>query len=163
MDIYLGAKCVFCISSSLGWDGIPEIFRRPIVYTNLTPFGYLRCSGKDSLNLVKHYFLTKEGRELTLSEIFSHGVGFSLFSSDYESKGIQLIENTPEEIRDAAIEMDQRLNGSWQTRLDDVQLQEKFWKIFPVDAVDSNGTRLHGKIRARFGAQFLRNNPEWLC
>lgn len=161
MDIYLGAKCAFCISSSLGWDSIPEIFRRPIVYTNLTPFGYIRSFGKDSLNLIKHLILTKEGRELTLNEIFTHGVGFSLHTSDYESKGIQLIENTPEEILDVAIEMADCLNGSWQIQKDDEQLQKSFWKNFPTDAV-ANGVRLHGEIRARFGTQFLRNNREWL-
>jgi hypothetical protein len=51
MDIYLGAKCYFCISSSLGWDAIPEVFNRPIVYTNILPFGFLRTHGINSINL----------------------------------------------------------------------------------------------------------------
>ena len=32
MDIYLGAKCSFCISTSCGFDAIPVVFRRPIAY-----------------------------------------------------------------------------------------------------------------------------------
>jgi putative glycosyltransferase (TIGR04372 family) len=34
MDIYLGAKCSFCISTGTGLDAIPEMLRRPIVYVH---------------------------------------------------------------------------------------------------------------------------------
>jgi hypothetical protein len=98
-----------------------------------------------------------------LSEIFKRNVGFSLFTSDYESKGIELRENTPEEIRDVVNEIAERLNGTWKPHEDDETLQRRFWEIFPTDAVDvSRGRPLHGEIHARFGAHFLRNNREWL-
>ena len=82
-------------------------------------------------------------------------------TSDYESKGIKLIENTPEEIRDVVMEMTDRLNGTWQLHEDDEALQRRFWEIFPIDAVGAKGRPLHGEIRARFGAHFLRNNRDW--
>lgn len=41
MDIYLAAKCLFCISTGLGFDAVPTVFRRPVVYVNHTPVGYL--------------------------------------------------------------------------------------------------------------------------
>lgn len=163
MDIYLGAKCEFCISVGTGFDAIPYIFHRPIVYVNMVPLGYLFTFLKKSIGITKHHYKVKENREISVTEIFSLGIGFSVLSSDYESKGIQLIENTPEEIRDVVIEMAKRLNGSWQPHEDDEVLQNRFWKIFPINAVDSKGIRLHGEIWTRFGAQFLRNNPEWLC
>lgn len=163
MDIYLGAKCSFCISTGLGWDEIPEMFRRPIVYTNYVPPGYFHTFRKEFLNLTKHHILENEIRELTLSEIFTRGVGFSGYTWDYESKGIKLIENTPEEIRDIVIEMVERLNGSWQPHEDDEVLQKRFWKIFLKEAMKTfNGQPFYGEIRALFGAHFLRNNPEWL-
>jgi putative glycosyltransferase (TIGR04372 family) len=163
MDIYLGAKCEFCISTGTGWDAIPEMCRRPIVYVNFVPFGYLHTSRNEFISLPKHHVLEKEGRKLTLHEIFTHGVGFCLHTSDFESKGIQLIENTPEEIRDVVIEMAERLKGTWQAQEDDEELQRRFWEIFPTDAVDAyQGLPLHGEIRARFGAAFLRKNRDWL-
>jgi hypothetical protein len=86
-----------------------------------------------------------------------------MHSSDYESKGVYLLENTPEEIRDVAIEMAERLNGTWQEHPEDEALQQRFLELFPTDALDaSNGKPLHGEIHSRFSATFLRNNREWL-
>ena len=116
-----------------------------------------------SISIVKHHSFLEENRELTLSEIFTHGVGFCMKTSDYETKGVDLIENTPEEIRDVTIEMAERLNDTWQEHPEDEALQQRFCELFPTDAVDARmGNPLHGEIRARFGAEFLRNNPEWL-
>ncbi|MCX6222376.1 MAG: TIGR04372 family glycosyltransferase [Bacteroidia bacterium] len=163
MDIYLGAKCDFCISVGTGFDAIPLIFRRPVVYVNMVPLGYLFTFSNQFLGITKHHILVEERRELTLREIFYRKVGFSLQTSDFTSKGIELNENTSEEIRDVVIEMAERINGSWQPQEDDEILQKRFWEIFPIHAVrDTNGIQLHGQIRALFGANFLRNNIIWL-
>ena len=163
MDIYLGAKCAFCISVGTGFDAVPIIFRRPIAYVNMVPIGYFATSREQFIGIFKHHFEVGNNCELSLAEIFAHGVGFCLTTSDYESKGIQLIENTPEEIRDVAVEMAERLNGTWQVHKDDEALQQRFWEIFPTGAVDAHeGNPLHGEVRARSGAAFLRNNRDWL-
>jgi len=163
MDVYLGAKCEFCISTGLGLDAISEVFRRPIVYVNLVPLGFLRTFRKETISITKKHTSKEDGRILTMSEIFSHGVGFCMNTSGDESKGIELRENTPEEIRDVVIEMEERLNGTWQSHEDDEILQRRFWEIFPTDAVGANNGRpLHGEIRSHFGAHFLRNNRDWL-
>jgi putative glycosyltransferase (TIGR04372 family) len=162
MDIYLGAKCAFCISSGGGFDSIPIIFRRPVVYVNMSPVGLLYTFSDKFLAILKHFLDADSNRELSLSEICTHDIGFISNTSDFESKGVVPIENTPEEIRDVAIELDERLAGTWQAHPEDDALQQRFWEIFPTDAVNVfNGKPLHGKIRASFGAAFLRNNPEW--
>ena len=163
MDIYLGAKCEFCISTGTGLDGIPEMLRRPIVYVNYLPLGHLHTFRKEFILLTRKHISKEEGKILTMREIFNHGVGFSMHTSDYASKGVELIENTPEEIRDVVIETAERLNGTWQPHEEDEALQRRFWEIFPTDAVDAyQGRPLHGEIRARFGAHFLRQNRGWL-
>ena len=163
MDIYLGAKCTFCISCGTGFDGVPLIFRRPVAFVNHVPIGYFFTFQENIIAITKHHISAVDGREMSLREIFTSGVGFGVFSSDYESKNIFLIENTPEEIRNVVIEMDERLKGAWQSHEDDELLQKKFWKIFPIDAADCDQNRpLHGVAKSRFGASFLRNNRWWL-
>jgi putative glycosyltransferase (TIGR04372 family) len=163
MDIFLGANCHFAISTGTGWDAIPEVFRRPIVYVNFGPVGYLCSFRKQVLSIVKHHVDKKSAFELSLSEIFSRGVGFCQKSSEYKLKDVELIENTPEEIQAISMEMLYRIAGNWKTQKDDEDLQNLFWRIFPTNAVDTfKGIPLHGEIKARFGANFLRSNREWL-
>jgi putative glycosyltransferase (TIGR04372 family) len=130
----------------------------------MVPTGYLATFCNEYLGIFKHHIDTGSNRELSFPEILARNVELCSATSDYETKGVDLIENTPEEIRDAAVEMAERLNETWQEHSDDEALQQRFWKIFPTDAIDAQkkGNPLHGEIRARFGATFLRNNPEWL-
>lgn len=163
MDVYLGARCAFCLSTSTGFDCLPLIFRRPIVYVNMVPVGYLYTFTAQSIGITKHHFAMQQDRELTLKEIFAWNVGFSLRTSDYESRGIKLIENTPEEIRDIVVEMAERLNDEWQARPNDDTLQQRFGEIFQAHACDAHKHNpIHGEIRLRFGAQFLRSSAEFL-
>jgi len=150
MDIYLGANCTFCISCGTGFDAIPILFRRPVAFVNHVPIWILITCQKNTLAITKHYVSTIDGRELSLREILMIGVGLSMRTSDYDSKDIRLIENTPEEIGDLVIEMDERLNGTWQSHEDDQSLQQKFWELYPKDAVGIGQTSsFHGMIDYR--------------
>jgi putative glycosyltransferase (TIGR04372 family) len=164
MDIYLGAKCAFCISTGTGFDGVPMVFRRPIAYVNMAPAGYFPSFSSKQLGIFKHYLDANTNCHLTLLEIFSSNTGFSCHGSDLEIHGVNLIDNTPEEIRDVAVEMVERLNNTWQEHPEDKALQQHFLELFTTGAFSESryGNPLHGKIRARFGAAFLRNNREWL-
>ncbi len=162
MDIYLGAKCAFSISTGSGWDSVPLVFRRPIAFVNLVPLGQAVTNLDNSIYITKRHVLHASQKTLTLSEIFSQGAGFCNSTSDYKSADVDLYENTPEEICAVAIEMAERLNGTWQRHAGDEPLQQRFREVFPADALCATGHPLHGEIRARFGAAFLRNNPEWL-
>uniref|UniRef100_UPI004048336E TIGR04372 family glycosyltransferase n=1 Tax=Algoriphagus sp. TaxID=1872435 RepID=UPI004048336E len=163
MDIYLGAKCEFCITTSAGWDAVPGcLFRKPLVFTNIAPLGFMWTFSSNFLALSKKYLKINDNRELSLSEIFSNDLAFCLDTEGYKSNGIVLVENTPEEIRDVVIEMHERLTGVWHSEKDDEELQAQFWKSFPRDSVSEyNGAHLHGEIKSRFSSIYLRNNKTW--
>ena len=164
MDIYLSSICNFVISTSSGAEiAASYCFRKPIVFANCPHTEYLHTYLDKSLYLTKHHYSEEEKRNLKLSEIFSREVGICLSTPCYEDKGIKLVENTPSEIRDVVMEMAYRLNGSWKEEGDDEELQNRFWSIFPVDAISPDyNKRLHGKIRGHYSAKFLRDNREWL-
>jgi len=148
MDVYLGAKCAFTISNGTGFDAIPMIFRRPICFVNEAPFEYLSTWMKDSLAIWKHHY--KDGKRMSVAEIVASGAGLFDRAQQYKDAGITLVENTPEEIRDVALEM----LHVWEAPF---SKEREFWKNYPRSVNPHNGVRLHGAIRLRIGSKFLES------
>ena len=155
MDIYLAAKCAFSIIGNAGFEAVPYIFRRPIVYTDHVSLGLIRTDSSRLISTTKKHWLREENRFLTLREILQSDIGFIWRSYQYKERGIELIESSPEEIAAAALEMDERLTGVWHSSLEDEELQRRFWEIFPKN-------EYHGEIRSYIGADFLRRHKDWL-
>ena len=163
MDIYLGAKCTFSISiGAAGFFGVPLIFRKPNAYV-MIPFGHLCTWNKNDLMITKNHISNKTKKKISFSEIFSKGVAIVYRQEDFDKKDITLEENSPEEIRDLLIEMDDRLNGKWIEKNEDLELQEKFWKIFSENIKKQNlEIPLHGIIKAKFCSKYLKKNKDLL-
>ena len=93
---------------------------------------------------------------MKFKEIFASGAGRFLQTALYEKLGIELIENTPDEILDVSMEMQQRLSDTWETTEEEEASQMRFWDMFPK-------SELHGdEIQARIGASFLKQNQDLL-
>jgi putative glycosyltransferase (TIGR04372 family) len=143
------------ICSTDGIAGIPLVFRTPIVFVNFMPVGYMWTWSKDCLFIPKKLWLRQEKRFLTFRETFETGVAWFVGTNQYDEFDIETIENTAEEISDLVIEMDERLNGTWQTTDEDEQLQRSFWSLFkPVE--------YQNYFLSRIGADFLRQNKKLL-
>jgi len=159
MDIYLGAKCAFCISNGTGFDGVPYIFRRPIVYVDHVPLGIINTYSSKFLATTKKHWLRKEKRFMTFREIFESGAGLGMSSrEDGLGIGVDVIESSPEEIAAVVLEMESRSKGTWQATEEDDELQRRFWAIFPK----TGHQFAHGEIRSHIGADFLRKHRDWL-
>ena len=163
MDIYLGAKCFFSISTSSGWDAVPGVlFRRPVLYTNVVPISQVQTWNRNTIAILKRHWLTAQKRFLTQSEIF-YLVDKDFVSSrpKFDELGIVLIENTEEEIRDAAIEMVDTLlpNGKEITEKEN-RKQSEFWDLYMRNLTRFNLRYLHGEIRLRISASFLETAVE---
>jgi len=155
MDIFLGAKCRFFISSGSGIDAIPEIFRRPVAFVNFIPIKNTHTWYLKGLFIPKKLRLRKEDRFLTFKEILNSEVGGFLESRQYEQRGIDVIENSPEEILALVIETDERLKGTWKETDEDKLLQKRFWSLFKTD----NSKQV---FLSHIGAEFLRQNQSLL-
>ena len=156
LDIFLGAHCRFYLGDSSGFLCIPEIFRRPLAIVNIIPLEYAHSWGPHDLFIPKRLWLRAERRWLTFREILESGIGRTFQRTDqYEAAGLDVVDNTPEEITALALEMDARLSQTWQAAPEDEELQRRFWALFA-------GSPLHGVIRARVGAAFLRQQAHLL-
>jgi len=127
----------------------------PLVHVNLGPLEYLVGWNSKAITIPKKCWFKDEKRFLTFEEIIEGGAGKYLKTQLFESHEIELVENTPDEIKDAVIEMDERLKGTWETTKEDEELQKRFWSLFKPNV-------LNNVFRSRIGAKYLFDNRELL-
>ena len=75
--------------------------------------------------------------------------------------GIQLIDNTPEEIVAAIQEMLERLSGRWHDTVEDKKNYERYMEIYhqmEIETVDNPDNWMGGLIPCRIASSYLRNN-----
>ena len=161
MDIYLAAKCTFCISASSGFEMVPVIFRKPIVQI-VVPLMDANTENKRVLVLTRHHFSKEKKRKLTLSEIALSEIAGCDRTEKFEALGVEIIENSPEEIKDVAVEAIERIEGKWENTEIDDKLQDKFRQIYHSSDYINSYRFAHGKFKARFSTKFLKANPDWL-
>lgn len=155
LDVYLSGKCRFFVGCGSGIDEIPKLFRLPVLYINFAPFNMCGLNAAH-LFIPKKFWLKKEKRFLKFRELLNFGpVGGFFHSSEYEKLGIESVENTQEEIVDAVVEMEERLNGTWRTDKEDERLQLDFLALF-------KNNEFYSRIATRIGAKFLSQNKELL-
>lgn len=159
MDIYLAAHCEFAISSGTGLDAVCTAFRRPVCFVNYVPLEYLN-TWVEGLAIWKRHF--RDGKEMTPAEIYESAGKFQR-AEQFEEAGIELRDNTPEEIEEVALEMlamqgtHMRFHSS-ESLGDYDGVQRRFWQAFPSGTVDNlTGKPLHGPIRLRIGHKFLES------
>lgn len=171
LDIWLMANCYFTISTGCGLDAISEIFRRPIVFVNFPVIGLIHSYLDHQITITKKLRYIANGRYLSLNDQIRNGSIFFMRTELYSQTGLEIIDNSPEEINEAVLELEARMNGTWKEVPGNLQLQNKFWKIlkgwerfpeyFPPDLYRKfSGS--HDEIRCKIGAAFLKKNHEWL-
>jgi putative glycosyltransferase (TIGR04372 family) len=153
-DIYIGSHCRFFLCSDGGISVIPEMFRVPVVYVNWTSIIRISTWALNGLFIFKKFYLRDKERYMTFSEIMNLEFGGNDTNEIFQNLNLVLIENSEEEIRSVAIEMDERLNCTWKETKEDEELQQSFWGLFGPDKMKSPDLRI--------GAEYLRNNKKLL-
>jgi putative glycosyltransferase (TIGR04372 family) len=163
LDIYLSAYCEFCISTSLGFDSLPEMFNKPLVVVSVAPIAHIRSTNKKHLSIFRHHLDIINKKPITLSQIFERNIADALHSRVYTNKGVNLIENTPEEIKEATIEMLNLMKNNFLKDTLQDSLELKFWSLFN-DKIRKYGFKdIHANFfKAHIGENFLKKNINFL-
>jgi len=159
MDAYLLASCHFIFGTSCGLDGIPRIFKKPCVYVNYIPLKYMAISKTPNLLIPKKLWSESKNRLLTFREILLTEIAAYNDTELYSKAGIKLLDNTPKEILEVALEMDDRINGTWVEEKEDHELQECFKAIYRESMPHLDPSTYQIKT---LGAKFLRENQALL-
>ncbi len=154
-DMYLISRCHFYIGTSCGMDGVAWFFRKPLIVLNMIPMADVSGWSQNYFNIFKKIWLVQEKRFLTFKEILARDPHRDSFFMEYKKSGLEIVDNTPQEIFDAVIEKEERMRGCWQTNEEYEELQRRFWALYKPD-------ELNQVFRARVGSKFLLHNRDLL-
>lgn len=162
MDIVLARDCKFFVSDSNGIMLLPMTMNRPVAFKNVVPafvdgWGTIPYS-PHNLFIFKKYYKKAEKRFLTIKEMMEVDQKVQYNGLLYRGLGIDVVENTAEEILDLVIEMNARLDGEWIETPEDIALQKKYRDLFE-DWIKRANLHRNAMPHAKLGAMFLRKNP----
>lgn len=112
VDPYFVACSRFYLGVPSGPYSLANIFNIPLVITNATINGNDWGNSRD-LYVPKKFYSHRLGRYLTYQEIACSPMINFYKTQEFEQAGIELIENSPQEILGAVVEMDQRICGTY--------------------------------------------------
>ncbi|MBI4423972.1 MAG: TIGR04372 family glycosyltransferase [Elusimicrobia bacterium] len=153
-DVYLPARCKFFLGSTAGLSCVPICLGVPVALANIAPVGAL-MQRKGDLFIPKLYRDASSGRALSFPEIVARGLLEEPLNEICRAEGVEPVENTADDIRALAEEMDDRLDGRWAPEPGDEELQARFRGLFPR-------TWYCDGFRSRIGAAFLRRHADLL-
>ena len=152
MDVFLCAQCRFFINNSSGLGAVAAAFGVPYVLTNFLPTSALHVSSQD-LFIPKLCRSVENQQYLNFEGLMSPPVSTSVMQHQYDHLGLEVVDNSPEEINDLITEMLDRLDGRLVYSAEDERLQKRFRDLTAV-----KGT-LYGlenfPVNCRIGRGFL--------
>ena len=153
-DVYLSAKCKFFLGDGCGIHQVSQIFNVPEAWVNVLSIENPPWSEK-GVFIPKKWWSTEKKRLLTFREVLDTKISYTTEIDEYDKAKIRIIDNTPKEILDLAVEVNERIDGNWKTTKEDEELQKKYKSLFPKNSL------CYG-FPSRIGAKFLRENKKLL-
>ncbi len=150
MDIFLIAAARFFLGTTSGPWTVAHVFGTPVAMTNQVPFSERPFSGRD-LYIPKPYRDRQTGNLLPFDAAMGPPFRHQFLADIYDRHGIDLLDNSAEEIVALVDEMLDRLDGRLADNTEDAALRARF---------DALATSEEYGFRARIGRAFLRKYRE---
>jgi putative glycosyltransferase (TIGR04372 family) len=161
LDIFLGAHCTFCISTGSGWDSVPTIFRRPILFVNMLPIFSPSASTLPIMLYPKLLMNQGSLTSLSLADLTQRNLATPLNTAAYADAGVEIRDLSSEELVEAVTEMAQRVEGIFVETPEQKEMQAKLKHILSTHP-KLQPTPNYYPIRAEFASCFLSRYPNFL-
>jgi putative glycosyltransferase (TIGR04372 family) len=161
LDIYLGAHCGFCISTCSGWDEIPKMFNRQVMFTNIVPILEINVLTRPVLIYPKQLIDLKSNKLLNLNDALNSGLANQSNSYHLQENGVGVVDLTSDELLAAAAEMSARIEGTFVETPEQKQLQAKLKHILSTHPTLQPAPNYY-PIRAEFVSYFLSKYRNFL-
>jgi putative glycosyltransferase (TIGR04372 family) len=150
LDVVLCAKARFFLGNSSGPAFVSAAFGRPSLRVNVVPMSALGILPID-LSIPKLYWNTRQRRLCRFDEILGTPAASYRFADQYARDGIELRENSSDEILGATIEMFDRLEGRHVPAADEEHLHRRFMSLL---GPDDYGYGAASRVAASFLQQY---------
>jgi putative glycosyltransferase (TIGR04372 family) len=130
LDLFIPSRCKFFVGVLSGPSHIAQLFRRPLLLTNLIPLSRMMLS-MDNFLFIPKQIVDGTGKPLSLSEIVELGLENVNSTAEFDGRGLSLLENTPLEVEKAAREIELRASGEWRDDNWDKDAQRRFFDLLP--------------------------------
>jgi putative glycosyltransferase (TIGR04372 family) len=161
LDIFLGAHCTFAISVGSGWDSVPIIFRRPLMYVNHLPVFHLSDWTLPVVNYPKILRDNRTGSILYSKNLIDREIAHLATSQAYKDAGVEIRDLSSEELVEAVTEMAQRVEGTFVETPEQREMQAKLKHILSTHPKLQPSPNYY-PIRAQFASCFLSRYPNFL-
>jgi putative glycosyltransferase (TIGR04372 family) len=128
LDVFVFARCRFFLGTASGPMNVARAFCRPVAATDYFPVGTWPFGAQDVF-IHKLHRETASGRLLPICEVTRPPLLAAWNPLVYEGHGIEVVDNTPEEIVDAVLEMFEVLHGGRTYSAEEAALQQKFQRL----------------------------------
>jgi len=157
-DVVLGRGCKFAFSGASGHWIFSACSNISVIYGDCYEFGYhddIRSQGSKHIWMLR---LLQSHQKAELTPFSEMALGGQKWADDkvLASLGLEPIPNTPEEILDAVIEMNDWIDGKLELSEFDEELQTKFYNCYTPE------TRLEKNPLVRISPSFLRKYQDLL-
>ena len=161
LDIFLGAYCTIAVSTGSGWDSVPTIFRRPLMFVNQLPVFALTDVTLPVTRFPKILLDSQTGETLNLENLIDREIVNQANSQTYKDAGVEIRDLSSEELVEAVTEMAQRVEGTFVEAPEQKEMQAKLKHIFSTHPKLQPSPNCY-PIRAQFASCFLSRNRNFL-
>ena len=154
LDVLLCAAARCVVGCSSGLSIVSTAFGVPVLTVNQAPMAIQALTSRD-IGMPKLYYSETEKRVLRFDEVFASPSSNFRASHLFAQNGLRLLDNSPEEILEATVELLDELSGVAQASEEDLRRQRAFAALFQP------GHFGYGSA-ARTSAAFLRRHKELL-
>ena len=157
-DIVLGVNCKFCLSGAGGVWVFSAFQNKPVAYCDQYEFGYKYDMLTQGARTIWSLRAIRNQENSKLTPFGEMAAGGQKWADDklLASLGLEPVPNTPEEILNAVIEMNDWVDGKLVLSEHDEELQTKFYNCYPLE------TRLEKNPLVRISPSFLRKYSDLL-
>lgn len=154
MDIFLFSHCRFLLGTSSGPAFLCGVLGTPVATANMIPPSVVLPFGAADIGIPK-LLRRRDGSLMSFAEAFASPVANFRFAEEFRRAGLEIVDNTPEDVLDLAVEQLDRLDGTLTYCAEDERLQARFKSLMRP------GHYTFGS-QSRVGRGFLRRHAHLL-